>query len=132
MFPYRGWRDGEANGHGGGVTLYTNLTATAARLLGKYKTGTVEIGTTSTTAGANPWDAPTVTDTWEEVDAVVTGVPAYMVDGGAIVASDRMVIMQGDVDVGDKMRIDGAVVLIVRKMPKLAAGDPVITKVVVR
>ena len=114
------------------MTLYTNLTATAARLLDKYKTGTVEIGTTSATAGANPWDAPTVTDTWEEVDAVVTGVPAYMVDGGAIVASDRMVIMQGEVDVGDKMRIDGAVVLIVRVMPKLAAGDPVITKVVVR
>ena len=114
------------------MTLYTNLTTTTARLLGKYKTGTVEIGTTSTVAGANPWDMPTITTTWEEVDAVVTGVPAYMVDGSTIVASDRVVIMQGDADVGDLMRIDGAQVLAVSKMPKLAAGDHVLTNVVVR
>jgi hypothetical protein len=117
-------------------SLYDNLrTGTVPSLLTKFKTGTVEIGRPVTTPGANEWDPPSTSVTWTEVDAVVTGVPQRMIDGTNIVGDERMVLCQTptiDEVAGDRMRIDGKQVVIVRVEPKLAAGDPVVTRVVVR
>jgi hypothetical protein len=114
------------------VTLYKNLTATAARLLDKYSQGTVEIGTPATVAGANPWDAPTVTTAWTEVNAVVRGVSQQYVDNVNIVATDKQVMFQGEIDAGDKVRIDGQVVAVLRVDYIPGAGQAVATRVFVR
>ncbi len=111
-------------------------TGTVPRLLSKYKTGTVEIGRPVTVAGANPWDPPTTTTTWTEIDAVVTGVSQKYVDGQNIVMFDRMVNCQAPVNfdeaAGDLLRIDGKVVAILSMPNVLAAGDVVLNKFIVR
>ena len=118
------------------MTLYNRLRAnTAPKLLSKFKTGVVEIGRPVTTDGAEPWDAPTTATDWKTVDAVVTGVPQRMIDGSTIVGDERLVLCQTpdfDETAGDMMRIDGKQVVIIRIEPKLAAGDPVVTRIVVR
>lgn len=118
------------------MTLYNRLTATATGLLSKYKTGTVEIGRPITTAGANPWDAPTTATSWTEIDAVVTGVSQKYVDGSSVVMSDRIVITQSpasfDPEAGDRLRVDGSVVAVLSVMPILAAGDAVAVRFIVR
>lgn len=119
------------------MPLYDRLrNGTAPRLLSKYKTGTVEIGRPVTTPGAEPWDPPTTSVFWSKVYAVVTGVSQKYVDGETVVMSDRMVIFQSpasfDTEAGDQMRIDGDVVSVLMIMPVLAAGEPVVSKVVVR
>lgn len=115
--------------------LYDRLRTTASGLLSKYKTGTVEIGRPVKTDGANSWDAPTVSVEWVEINAVVTGVSQEYVDGTNIVMSDRMVITQTpdfDEQAGDQLRIDGDIVAVLRIIPILAAGEPVVVKIVVR
>jgi hypothetical protein len=114
------------------VSIYGKLTGTAARLLDKFRQGAVEIGTTTTIPGANPWDAPIVTTQWQSVDAVARGVSAKYVDGVNIVSSDLQVTFQGAVDVGGLMRIDGRQVAILRIDRVPAAGDPVVTRAFVR
>jgi hypothetical protein len=114
------------------MSLYTKLTGTTANLLGKFRQGTVEIGSTVSVPGANPWDAPTVSTSWQEVDAIARGVSAKYVDGVKIVSSDRQVTMQGNVGVGGLMRIDGVAVAVLRVDYIPAAGDPVATRVFVR
>lgn len=119
------------------MTLYNRLrTGTVPKLLAKYKTGTVEIGRPVTTPGANPWDPPTTSTTWTEIDAVVTGVSQKYVDGSNVVMSDRMVTTQipaaFDETAGDQLRIDDNVVAVLMVMPILAAGDAVATRMVVR
>ena len=117
-------------------SLYSRLTSTTAGLLAKYKTGTVEIGRSVMTDGANPWDAPTTSTAWTEIDAVVTGVSQRFIDGSNIVMSDRDVITQSpasfDPEAGDQLRIDGDVVAVLSVMPILAAGDAVAVRFVVR
>lgn len=117
--------------------LYNRLrTGTVPRLLAKYKTGTVEIGRPVTTPGAQPWDPPTITTEWTDINAVVTGVSQKYVDGSNIVMSDRMVNCQTPVAfnevAGDLMRIDGKVVAILSMPNALAAGVPVLNKFIVR
>lgn len=112
------------------------MTPTAKRLLAKFKKGVVEIGRTVTTPGAGTYDPPTTSTEYTEVDAVVTGVSQKYVDGTNIVMSDRQVIFQApasfDPQAGDKLRIDGDVVAVLSLMPVMAAGDPVIERVIVR
>jgi ribosomal protein S10 len=114
------------------VSIYGKLTGTTAKLLDKSSQGVVEIGSTTSTPGANPWDAPTIATQWQVVNAVVRGVSAKYVDGVKIVSSDRQVLLQGAVDVGDLMRIDGIAVAVLRIDNIPAAGDPVATRVFVR
>lgn len=118
-------------------SLYNRLrTGTVPKLLAKYKTGTVEIGRPVTTQGTDPWDAPTTSTTWTEIDAVVTGVSQKYVDESNIVMSDREVITQSpasfDPEAGDQLRIDGSVVAVLSVMPILAAGVPVAVRFIVR
>jgi len=77
------------------MALYDRLRVTAGNLLSKYGQGVVEIGSTVSAPGANPWDAPTVTTQWEAIDAVVRGVSAQYVDGVTIVSTDKQVLFQG-------------------------------------
>lgn len=119
------------------LLLYNRLrTGTVPKLLSKYKTGTVEIGRPVTTPGANPWDPPTTSTTWTEINAVVTGVSQKYVDGSNVVMSDREVITQSPAsfgpEAGDQLRIDGDVVAVLSVMPILAAGVPVAVRFIVR
>jgi hypothetical protein len=115
--------------------FYDRLQGTASRLLTKYKQGTVEIGRPSNTPGANPWDAPTLTTVWTELNAIARGVSQSLVDGVQVVASDLQVIASlTDYTpiASDLMRIDGKRVTIVRIDQIPAAGDPVATRLIVR
>jgi hypothetical protein len=118
------------------MSFYTNLTNTASRLLSKYGQGTVEIGRPVTVPGVNPWDAPTTTTQWQEVNASVKGVSQKFVDGVNIVISDREVLTQTpedfDAEAGDQMRIDGQVVAVLSVQGIPAAGAAVVTRFIVR
>jgi hypothetical protein len=112
--------------------LYDRLRGTAGKLLSKYKQGTVEIGTETKTQGATEYDPPTVTTEWQEIDAVVSGVSVQYVDNVNIVSSDREVMFQGTIGAGQKVRIDGQIVTVLRLIKIPAAGEPVATIAVVR
>jgi hypothetical protein len=118
------------------MSLYTNLTNTSARLLAKYGQGVVDIGRPVTVEPANPWGAPTTTTDWTPINAAVSGVSQKYVDGVNIVVSDREVLTQVavsfDAAAGDKIRIDGHVVAVLAVHDVPAAGDPVVTRFIVR
>lgn len=116
------------------MPLYDGMRGTAARLLKKYKQGTVEIGVATATEGANEWDAPSIDTQWEEIDAVVSGVSQKYVDGTNVLASDMQVLCQGVVSLADNdmIRIDGDVVSVVRIIKYKGAGDPVASVFIVR
>jgi hypothetical protein len=116
------------------MPLYDRMRGTAGRLLEKYNQGVVEIGVSTTVAGANEWDPPTVTTTWTRIDAVVSGVSQKYVDGTTVLASDRQVLCQGVVDMenNDMIRIDGDVVSVVRIINYKGAGEPVASVFIVR
>lgn len=114
------------------MSFYTNLNTTAGRLLSKFKQGTVETGVTTSTPGANEWDAPTASTAWIEVDAVVRGVSQQYVDNVNIVATDKQVLFQGEIDAGSLVRIDGQVVSVLRVDYIPGAGEAVATRVFVR
>lgn len=119
------------------MTIYDRLrTTTVPRLLSKYNTGVVEVGVTTLSEPLDPWDPPTETTVWTQVDAVVTGVSQRYVDNENIVMSDREVIMQNpasyDAEAGSMVRIDGKVVAVLQVMPILAAGEAAMTRLVVR
>lgn len=114
-------------------SLYDRLrTGTVPKLLSKYKTGVVETGVTVSTPGSEPWDPPIEVTTWTKIDAVVTGVPERFVDSEKILRDDRMVLAQVDIPPGTRIRIDGNVVTEISRKDILAAGDSVVSKVVVR
>jgi hypothetical protein len=114
------------------VAIYDRLRQTTARLLPRFKQGTVEIGTPVTVPGANPWDAPFTVIQWQEVNAVVRGVSAQYVDNVNIVATDKQVLFQGEIDAGDKVRIDGQVCAVLRVDYIPGAGQAIATRVFVR
>lgn len=114
------------------MSIYNSLTATTTRLLAKFKQGTVEIGTTTTTDGAEEWLAPTQETTWEEIDATVSGVSKEYVDGEKIIASDRQILTQETISPGQLVRIDGSVVAVLRVINIPAAGEPVAVRYIVR
>ena len=114
------------------MAIYDRLRQTTTRLLSSYGQGVVEIGTPATVAGANAWDAPTVTTAWTPVDAVVRGVSQKYVDNVNIVATDKQVLFQGEIDAGDKIRIDGRVRAVLRVDYIPGAGEAVATVVVVQ
>jgi len=117
------------------MAFYGDLKATADRLLVQYKQGTVEIGRTVSTPGAQAWGAPTLTTTYTEINAVVRGVSSKFVDGVMVLATDlQMVASIGDYDPqpGDKIRIDGANVTMIRMDKIPAAGTTVAWRFIVR
>jgi hypothetical protein len=114
---------------------YERLKSTHDRLAAKHGQGLVEITTTTTTDGPNPWDPPVTTTTETPVDAVVSGVGAEYVDGSSIVASDLQVqiaAVEDAPEVGDTIKIDGASKAVLAVMPVPGSGDPVAIKMIVR
>jgi len=99
--------------------LYERARANADRLLTKYAQGTVTMSRSTSTAGAGPFDPPTVTRATETLNAVVRGVSQEFVDGDIIRNTDLQVLIKvpevlprvGDVVVVDDvnasvMRVD--------------------------
>lgn len=118
------------------LPLYDRLRTTSARLLAKYKQGTVEIGKAATAPGADPWDPPTETTVWTEVNAVVKGVSQKYVDGSTVAMSDLEILLQVpatfDEAAGDRVRVDGRVVTVLAVMPIPAAGEECVLRLIVR
>jgi hypothetical protein len=114
------------------VSIYDRLRTTTTRLMSTYGQGVVEVGTTTTVDGAEEWLPPTGTTTWEEIDAVVSGVSKEYVDQVNIVASDRQILTQAEISPGQLIRIDGAVVMVLSVVPIPAAGTPVAVRYIVR
>jgi hypothetical protein len=118
------------------MSFYGNLTTTAGRLLAKFAQGVVEIGRPVSVPGSNAWDPPVISTSWTRVNASVKGVSQKYVDGVNIVSSDLEVLTQTPVafneTAGDQMRIDGHVVAVLSVQGIPAAGDAVVTRLIVR
>jgi hypothetical protein len=114
------------------MSIYNRLRATTTRLMSTYGQGVVEFGTTTTVDGAEEWLPPTVTTTWETINATVSGVSKEYVDQVNVIASDRQILTQAEISPGQLIRIDGAVVTVLRVVPIPAAGEPVAVRYIVR
>lgn len=139
---------------------YAKFQKTATRLIGKWKQGRVTVVRVTQTEPPSDWptwqprDSPTTTHVYE-LDAVVKGVSAKLIDGNVVVASDReltcshkmtlveMIVGDDDpvvsttpvpFDAGllDTLTVDGKPVTIVRDLNVPAAGTPVAHRYVVR
>ncbi|TKT79978.1 hypothetical protein [Aquamicrobium sp. LC103] len=135
---------------------YARMQATATRLLGRFKQGRVTVIRTTQAEKPDdwptwqPWEGETTTNVYE-LDAVVKGVSAKLVDGDAVVATDleltcshKMVLVEVDgvavtpapvafdATLLDTLNIDGRPVTIVRDLTVPAAGMPVAHRYVVR
>lgn len=139
---------------------YGKMQGTASRLLEKFKQGRVTL--TRTTQAEKPIDWPTW-EPWDgvttvqvyELDAVVKGVSAKLIDGDVVVATDleltcshKMTLVETkvgsdepamssapvafDAALLDTLAIDGRPVTIVRDLTVPAAGTPVAHRYVVR
>ena len=116
------------------MTLYSRMTETAKRLLAQYATGDTSRLVITRTPAANEWELDSITTEPVAFDAYVSGVPARLVDGSRILASDRVVIVAGDVALtaDDNITIDGRGVRVVSEEAVPAAGDPVFRRLIVR
>lgn len=139
---------------------YAKFQKTATRLLGKWKQGRVTVVRTTQAEKPDdwptwePWTGETTTQVYE-LDAVVRGVSAKLIDGNVVIASDlevtcshKMTLVEtivGDddpvvsstpveFDAGllDTLAIDGKPVTIVRDLTVPGAGVPVAHRYVVR
>lgn len=135
---------------------YAKFQKTATRLIGKWKQGSVRVIRVSQTEPPldhpswQPWDGPTTTQVYE-LDAVVKGVSAKLIDGNVVIASDRelvcshkmtLVEVDGapvtptaaafDVSLLDTLNIDGRPVTVVLDLSVPPAGMPVVHRYIVR
>lgn len=136
---------------------YAKMQSTAGRLLARFKQGRVTV-VRNVDGDPMPPDWPT----WEpwpdnsrrevyELDAVVRGVSAKLVDGDVVVATDLEVVcshkmmlaevngavvtpaaVEFDAALLDTLNIDGRPVTIVRDLTVPAAGVPVAHRYVIR
>ena len=139
---------------------YAKFQKTATRLIGKWKQGRVTVIRVTQAEKPDdwptwePWTGETTTQVYE-LDAVVKGVSAKLIDGTTVIASDReltcshkMTLVEtivGDddpvvsgtpvpFDAGllDTLAIDGKPVTIVRDLTVPGAGVPVAHRFVIR
>lgn len=139
---------------------YAKMQGTASRLLEKFKQGRITL--TRTTQAEKPIDWPTW-EPWDgattvqvyELDAVVKGVSAKLIDGDVVIATDleltcahKMTLVETkvgsdepamsntptafDAALLDTLAIDGRPVTIVRDLTVPGAGTPVAHRYVVR
>lgn len=117
------------------MSFYSDLRNVASGLLQEFNQGTVEIGRPVTVEGGNEWDAPTTTVQWTRINAVARGVSQKYIDGVNILATDLQITadMAGfQPKPGDRIRIDGQEVSVLRFDRIPAAGEVVATRVFVR
>lgn len=139
---------------------YAKFQKTATRLIGKWKQGRVTVVRVTQTEKPDdwptwePWTGETTTQVYE-LDAVVKGVSAKLIDGNVVIASDReltcshkMTLVEtivgdndpvvsstpAEFDAGllDTLSIDGKPVTIMRDLTVPGAGVPVAHRFVVR
>jgi hypothetical protein len=116
-------------------TFYSDLRNVASGLLAEFGQGVVEIGKPVTVPPVNEWDAPVTDIQWTRVNAVARGVSQKYVDGVSIVATDlQLTVDMGAYDpaAGDRIRIDGKQVSVLRFDRIPAAGEVVAHRVIVR
>ena len=117
------------------MTFYADLRNVASGLLAEFNQGTVEIGRPVTTPGANEWSSPTTTIQWQPINAVARGVSQEFVDGVNIVATDLQITADLGAyqpAAGDRIRVDGKEVSVLRFDRIPAAGTVVATRIIVR
>lgn len=115
--------------------FYSDLRNVASGLLQEFNQGVVEIGKPVTNPGSNEWDPPVTDIEWTRVNAVARGVSQKYVDGVSIVATDlQLTVDMGAYDpaAGDRIRIDGKHVSVLRFDRIPAAGGVVAWRVIVR
>lgn len=139
---------------------YAKFQKTATRLIGKWKQGRVTVVRVTQTEKPDdwptwePWTGETTTQVYE-LDAVVKGVSAKLIDGNVVIASDReltcshkMTLVEtivgdndpvvsstpAEFDAGllDTLSIDGKPVTIMRDLTVPGAGVPVAHRFVIR
>ena len=120
---------------GGVVSFYSDMAGMAKDMLTEYNQGTIDIGRTVVTAGANSWDAPSSVTTYLTVMGIVRGVSRQFVDGVTIMATDLQVIAYiADYEPlpGDLMEIDGNPVAVLRQDKIPGAGTTACWRFIVR
>lgn len=139
---------------------YAKFQKTATRLIGKWKQGRVTVVRVTQTEPPpdwptwQPWDGPMTTQVYE-LDAVVKGVSAKLIDGNIVIASDRELVCShkmtlvetivgdddpvvsstpAEFDAGllDTLTVDGKPVTIMRDLTVPGAGVPVAHRFVIR
>jgi hypothetical protein len=116
-------------------SFYSDLRNVASGLLAEFGQGFVEIGRPVTVPGLNEWSLPTTSIQWQQINAVARGVSQKYIDGANIVATDlQLTVDMADFQpkLGDRIRIDGKEVSLLRIEPIPAAGLTVATRVFVR
>lgn len=117
------------------MTFYSDLRNVASDLLREFAQGVVEVGRPVTVEGPEEWSPPVTTIQWTRINAVARGVSQKYVDGASIVATDlQLTVDFGDYNpaAGDRIRIDGKEVSVLRFDRIPAAGEVVATRVFVR
>lgn len=139
---------------------YAKFQKTATRLIGKWKQGRVTVVRVTQTEKPDdwptwePWTGETTTQVYE-LDAVVKGVSAKLIDGTTVIASDQELVCShkmtlvetivgdhdpvvsstpAEFDAGllDTLSIDGKPVTIMRDLTVPGAGTPVAHRYVIR
>jgi hypothetical protein len=115
--------------------FYQNMQDIAGSVMKQFRQGIVVL--VRTTEGpadtSKPWEPGTASQARIVLDAVVSGVKAYQVDGTQIQASDLVVVCAASVDgklvdpnESDTILIDGSAHQIKKIEPRPAAGTPVV------
>lgn len=116
-------------------SFYTDLRNVASGLLQEFNQGVVEIGKPVTVEGEFEWSPPVTILRWTRVNAVARGVSQKYIDGVSIVATDlQLTVDMGAYEptAGDRIRIDGKQVSVLRFDRIPAAGVAVAWRVVCR
>ena len=117
------------------MSFYSDLRNVASGLLAEFSQGTVEIGRPATVEGVNEWDPPTTSIQWTRINAVARGVSQKYIDGVNILATDLQITADMGAyspQAGDRIRVDGQEVSVLRFERIPAAGEVVATRVFVR
>lgn len=116
-------------------TFYSDLRNVASGLLQEFNQGTVEIGRPVTVEGPEEWSPPVTTIQWTRINAVARGVSQKYIDGVNILATDLQITADMGAyspQAGDRIRVDGQEVSVLRFDRIPAAGEVVATRVFVR
>ena len=114
---------------------YARLKNSADGMIAKFRQGTTETGATTVTQGLSPLDYPTISTAWTEFDAAAfRGVSSQYLNDTTLLASDLQAIIEADapVAVGQQIKIDGVVHMVVRLDRIPASGTTVAKRIFVR
>lgn len=115
--------------------FYDEMQAVATDVLSEFKQGSISLVRVAASSGPG-WKPTAGSETTVALNAVASGVSARYVSSGLAIASDKQVILSGNVtpapDMSDYVLIDGARYKIVAIETKPEAGTPVAFVLIVR